>query len=163
MSLNQKPPTVIDGLVIPGITFKVYSLLFFENCVVFVKSGSIATDTAGNMRSALGGYTGAGLVMGAVGSIVDQHSRENRMDNVASVAAYNPGMIAQAHKDNFLLLYQFIDYVEFKGPNFAGEIKLKFSAKGETRKYRIDNQSKSSGAYIRKVFESFLQAKVIDK
>jgi hypothetical protein len=157
----QKPPTVIDGLIQPGIPPKVFSVLFFENCLVFVKSGSINPNTAGSMRASLGGYTGAGMIMGAVGSIVDHQTNQSRMEHVAGMASYSPGVIAQAHKNNFLLLYNVIEKVEMKGPNFAGEIRLSVYARGEKHKFRIDNQSKSSGSYVRQVLDSFLPGKVL--
>ncbi len=157
----QKPPTVIDGLVQPGIPPKVFSVLFFENCLVFIKSGSINPNTAGSMRASLGGFTGAGLMAGAIGSIVDQNTNRSRMDHVAGLASLNPGVIAQAHKHNFLLLYNVIEKVEMKGPNFAGEIRLSVYARGEKHKFRIDNQSKASGKYIKQVLEGFLSGKII--
>jgi len=157
----QKPPTVVDGLVQPGLPAKVFSVLFFENCLVFVKSGSFSPNSAGTMRTALGGYTGAGMVMGAVGNLIDYQTNKSRMEHVAGMASYSPGEIAQAHKHNFLLLYSVIEKVEMKGPNFAGEMRLSVYARGEKHKFRIDNQSKSSGSYIRQVFDSFLPGKVL--
>jgi hypothetical protein len=155
-----KPPTVIDGLIQPGLPVKVFTVLFFDNCLVFVKSGSFSPNSAGTMRTALGGYTGAGMVMGAIGSVIDYHSSESRINHAANLASNSPGVIAQAHKQNFLLLYNVIEKVEMKGPNFAGEIRLSFYAKGEKHKFRIDNQSKASGAYIRQVLETFLPGRI---
>ncbi len=156
----SKPPTVLDGLIQPGLPLKVFSVLFFENCLVFIKSGSINPNTSGSMRASLGGYTGAGMVLGAVGSIIDGQTSQSRIDYVSGLATYSPGVIAQAHKQNFLLLYSVIERVEMKGPNFAGEVRLSFYARGEKHKFRIDNQSKASGAYIKQVLETFLQGRV---
>ena len=157
---NQIPPTVMDGLIVPGLSMKVYSALFFSNCVVFIKSGSISTDSAGSMRAVFGGYTGTGMIMGAVGSIIDANSRENRMEKTSSVAQLPPGVIAQMHKNNFLLLYENIKRIEFKGPNFADEVRVKIESNNQTYKFRIDKQSKSSAKYYRDVFERFLPQKV---
>lgn len=54
-----------------------------------------------------------------------------------------------------------IEKVEMKGQNFAYEIRLTFYARGDKHKFRIDNQSKASGKYIRQVFQEFLPGKII--
>ncbi|MBU0487012.1 MAG: hypothetical protein KKD31_03570 [Bacteroidetes bacterium] len=156
-----KPPTVLDGMMQPGFPVKVFTTLFFENCVVFCKTGSFATDSAGTMRSALGGYTGAGLIMGAVGTLVDHTNRESRVNKAAAVAALEPQKIVAAHSRNFMLPYSSITSVELKGPNFAGELRVKVYAGGKKHKFRMDKQSKSTGKYITDVFNEFLAGKVV--
>ncbi len=152
----QKPPTVIDGLIQPGFPAKVFSALFFDFCVVFVKSGSFGTNSSGTMRASLGGFTKEALLMGAIGTLIDGKNRESRINNTASMASNSLGVIVQAHKLNFLLLYDKIEKVEMKGPNFAGEIKLSFYANGQRHKFRLDKQSKTTLQYYYKVLNEFV-------
>lgn len=158
-----KPPTVLDGLMQPGFPVKVFTCLFFEKCVVFCKTGSFATDSAGTMRSALGGYTGAGLIMGAVGGLIDAQTNKNRTDQAASMATIEPENIVAAHKLNFSLSYDSISRIELKGPNFAGEFRIIVYANGKSEKYRMDKQSKSTAKYIIGVFSEYIPGKVIVK
>jgi hypothetical protein len=140
---------------------KVFTLLFFNNSVVFIKSGSFTTNSAGTMRAALGGYTGDGLIMGAIGTLVDDSNRKSRVNHAASLASLSPEQIVQVHKQNFLLLYDTIEKIEMKGPNFAGELKLSFYANGKRHKFRLDKQSKSTVQYYTKIFDEFVPGVLI--
>src|SRR5665811_1371252 len=83
------------------------------------------------MRTALGGYTGDGLIMGAIGTIIDQNNMEMRVSKTAAVAAYDPEEIVKTHKRNFLLRYGEIEKIELKGPNFAKELRIIIYAGGK--------------------------------
>lgn len=157
---GQMPPTVLGGFLQPGLPAKVYSCLFFNNCVVFGKTGSFSTDSAGTMRSALGGYTGAGMIAGAVGGLIDAASSANRTEKTAAMAGNMPDQIVASHKQNFKLDFDKISSVEIKGPNFAGEVKVIVNGGGASHKFRVDRQSKASAKYIVDVFQKFLAGKV---
>lgn len=155
-------PTVLDGFIQPGFLPKVFTAFFMKDCIVFVKTGSINTDTAGSIRASMGGYTGDALILGALGSIVDARSRKKRIEKAASVASLEPEQMVAAHKRNYMIPYNTIRQVTFKGPNFAGELRIVIEA-GATNKYRINNQSKSSALYYEKVFNEFLPGRISKK
>lgn len=158
----QKPPTILDGLILPGFLPKVFTSFFLKDCLVFVKTGSVNTDTSSGIRAFLGGSTSDALIMGALGSIVDARNREKRINKAASVAGWNPEDMVAAHKRNFMLPYNNINKIEFKGPNFAGELKIIVDA-DKTYKFRVNNQSKQSALYYEKIFNEFLPGKTFKR
>ncbi len=156
---GPKPPVVIDGLTQPGFPAKVFTCLFFQDCMVFCKTGSFSTNAAGTMQASLGGFTGAALIGSAIGAIVDSASADSRSKQAASMSALDPADIVKAHKNNFIVPYNTVSNVEIKGPNFAGEVKVIVCFSGK-EKFRIDRQSKASAKYIVDTFSSFLPGKV---
>jgi hypothetical protein len=156
----QVAPTVVDGFIKPGFPAKVYTCLFFESCVAFCKTGSIAPNTSGSMRAFLGGSTGDAQILGAIGAIFDSFTRRKRVEKAAMVSSFEPHDILAAHKRNFILYYDTISRVELKGPNFAGEVRVRFYTPQKTYKLRLDNQSKSSFNYINEIFKKFLGNKM---
>ena len=159
---QQKPPTILDGLMQPGFPAKVFTVFFLNECMVFVKTGSYSTDMGGTMRAALGGYTGDALIMGALGSLADYRNRNSRMKNAATVAGWNPDDMVAAHKRNFMLPYNLVNKIELKGPNFAGELRVIVDT-GKTQKFRVNNQSKQSALYYEKIFNEFLPGKIFKR
>ncbi|MDX9881526.1 MAG: hypothetical protein RBS73_05630 [Prolixibacteraceae bacterium] len=158
-----KPPTIIDGMMQPGFpTAKVFTCFFLSDCMVFVKTGSISTDTAGSIRSFFGGYTSDALLLGAVGGLVDDYNRQKRMKNAARAVAWDPRQMVAAHKRNFMLPYNLIHTIEIKGPNFAGEARVVVDA-GKIYKFRLNRQSKASFAYYERIFNDFLPGKIKKK
>lgn len=155
-------PTILDGFIQPGFLAKVYTVFFMPDCLVFVKTGSINTDTAGSIRASLGGFTGDALILGALGSIVDARNRKKRIEKAASVASWEPEVMVAAHKRNHMLPYHSIRQVTIKGPNFAGELRIAIEA-GNTYKYRVNSQSKSSALYFQKIFNEYLPGKILKK
>lgn len=156
-------PTVLGDFLQPGFpTAKVFSVFFLENKLVFTKTGSGGTDTAGKMRAGLGGFTSTAMIAGAIGTLVDSDSAKSRSDKASQMAALNADDMVKAHKLNFMLSYDNIKSVEIKGPNFAGELKVMVNA-DKTYKFRIDKQSKDSARYIEKIFNEYLPQKVIKK
>lgn len=158
-----KPPTIFDGFVQPGFPLaKVFTCFFLRDCLVFVKTGSLSTNMGGSIRTSLGGFTGDALILGAMGSIADQHNRENRMEKAASVASWNAEQMVAAHRRNFMLRFSEIEIIRLKGPNFAGELRVIIES-GKSYKFRLNNQSKNSVAYLEKVFNEFLPGKILRK
>jgi len=133
--------------------------MFFQDCVVFFKTGSFSANTSGTMQAALGGYTGAALIGSAIGAIVDSASADSRSKQAASMSALNPDDIVNAHKNNFKLSYSEIRNIEIKGPNFAGEVKVIVNF-AKTEKFRIDRQSKATTKYLVETFSKFLPGKI---
>lgn len=156
---KQLAPTILDGFMQPGFPAKVFTLFFLDDCLVFVKTGSFSTNMGGTMQTALGGYTGDGLIMGALGSLVDMRNRESRMNNAAAVVSWDPDRMIASHKRNFKIPYNLIRRVELKGPNFAGEVKVLVEA-DKTHKFRLNKQSKSSIVYYEKTFNKYLPGKI---
>lgn len=159
---KQLAPTILDGFLQPGFPAKVFTVFFLVDCLVFVKTGSIATNMGGTMQTALGGYTGDGLIMGALGSLADVRNRESRMNNAATVASWDPQQMLAAHKRNFMLPYSSIRQIEMKGPNFAGEVKVVVDAE-KTHKFRLDKQTKTSIVYYEKIFSEYLPGRILKK
>lgn len=156
-------PTVLSGFLQPEFpAARVFTSIFLNNCLVFVKTGSFGTNMAGTMQATLGGYTPTGLIAKAIGSIVDFYNAESRAKKTSDIAGFSPENMVAAHKRNFMLLFDEIKSVEIKGPNFAGEVKVVVSA-GKTHKFRIDRQSKESTKYIERVFNEFLPGKIVRK
>ncbi|MFH2094590.1 MAG: hypothetical protein ABIJ16_02725 [Bacteroidota bacterium] len=154
-----KPPTVLDGLLQPGFPAKVFTVFFLNDCMVFAKTGSFGTAMGSTMQASLGGFTGAGMIAGAVGGLADAGNASNRADKAAGLAGLDPQQIVAAHKNNLMVPYGALRGVELKGPNFAGELKVIVDA-GSSHKFRMDKQSKASAAYVEKVFNEFLPGKV---
>lgn len=158
----QQPeaPTVLDGFIQPGLPVKVYSIFFFGDRLVACKSGSVTTHAAGTMSAAMGG-SAAGRMQGwAIGALMDVASSGRRQGKIQQLAADTPEGMAAADKANFMLMYASIQLVEVKGPNWAGETHVKVKAAGKEHKFRLDNQSKESVAYVAKVFSENLPGKV---
>ena len=154
--LQTRPPTVIDGFIQPHFPFaRVFTCFFFTDCLVFSKTGSGGTNTAGSMRSALGGYGTDAMITGGIGTIVDIVTSEKRGNKAAGLAAFSPEDMVAAHKRNFMLSYGAIQGVEMKGPNIAGELKVIITA-DKVHTFRIDRQSKESASYIKRVFNEFV-------
>jgi hypothetical protein len=155
----EKPPTVLDGFIQPGLPVKVYTIFFMKDRLVATKTGSWTTYAAGTMSTAMGG-SGSSRAQGyAIGSIMDHFSSNSRGDKAAKLAGYSPDEMAAADKANFQVPYGFVSSVEIKGPNFANELHIKIKA-GKEHKFRIDNQSKDSIRYIINVFQEFLPGKI---
>lgn len=159
----QKPPTVLDGFIVPGFPVKVFTCLFFSDCIVFIKTGSFTTNLAGTMHAALGGYSGDGLIMGAMGTLVDDATRENRIAKTAELAAYNIDEIVKAHKRNFKLDYKSITSIEMKGPNFAGEIRFRFYEGKNCYKFRMDKAGKTTSKFVKNILDEYVPNKLIFK
>lgn len=156
-----RPPTILDGFVQPKFIFgRVFTCFFLHDCLVFVKTGSFSTDIGGNIRAALGGATSDAILLGALGSVLDQRNSEKRINKAAAVASWDAEQMVAAHKWNFRLAYNSISVVKLKGPNFAGELRI-FIEAGNEYKFRLDKQSKQSAAYCEKVFNEFLPGKII--
>jgi len=158
----EKPPTVLDGFIQPGLSVKVYTMFFLKDTLVAAKTGSWATHAAGTMSAAMGGSVASRSQGYAIGTLMDHVNRNKRGDNAAKLAGYSPDEMVAADKANFQLPYSLISYVEIKGPNFAGEVNVKLGADKE-HKFRVDTQSKSSVKYIVDIFQEFLPGKVIQK
>lgn len=160
---GTKPPAVLDGLLQPGFPLAtVFTAFLLEDTVVFAKSGSGGTNAAGTMSASLGGFTPAAMVAGAIGSVVDSQTADQRADKAAQMSAYSPEQLVAAHKRNFAIPFADVRSVEIAGPNFAGEVKVVVTA-GKTHKFRVDKQSKEAAKYIADVFDDALPGKVVRK
>lgn len=155
-------PVILDGLVQPSFPFaRVFTLFFLRDCLVFTKTGSFGTNAAGTMRGSLGGYSPEAMIAGAIGSLADQYNDEARRSEASKLTAFSPDNMVAAHKRNFKLMYEQVESVEIRGPNFARELRIIVMAGGERHKFRIDRQSASSAKYVTEVFNKFLPGKVI--
>lgn len=155
------PPTILDGFIQPGFPFaKVFTCFFLDRFLVFTKTGSFGTHTAGTLRGSLGGYTPEAMVAGAIGSFVDSQSSQVRAAKAGQLAAFSPEEMLLAHKRNFLLAYDSIESVEIRGPNFVRELRITLIA-ANRHKFRLDHQSKESAKYIESVFNKFIPGKVV--
>ncbi|HPG74070.1 MAG TPA: hypothetical protein PLM49_07250 [Bacteroidales bacterium] len=148
------PLTVLDGFIKPGFPGKVYTAIFLDDCVVFLKTGFGSTNIAAGQRAFHGGAGLTATLMSGIGSLADQKNRENRMEKAASMASYDGDQMVAAHKHNFKLNYSDIKNTIIKGPNFAGEVRIVFEA-ASRNKFRVDNQSKASAKYIIDVVNYF--------
>ena len=158
----EKPPTVLDGFIQPGLPVKVYTIFFMKDCFVAAKTGSWTTHAAGTMSTAMGG-SGASRSQGyAIGTLMDHFSSNSRGDKAEKLAGYGPDEMVAADKANFQVPYSFVTSVEIKGPNFANELHIKIKA-GKDHKFRMDNQSKDSIRYVLNVFQEFLPGKIFNK
>ncbi|MDX9846644.1 MAG: hypothetical protein RBT74_06665 [Tenuifilaceae bacterium] len=157
---NANQPVVLDGFVKPGFIARVYSLLLFPSCMVICKTGNFGASSAGSMRASMGGNVGDGAILGAIGEIFDSARRNKRMEKAASLLSKSPEEIAQSDKRNFLIRHIDIDKVEVKGPNFAGEIKLRIHTSSKTYKLRLDGQNKSSQKFLVKTLSEYMPGKV---
>lgn len=160
MENTANQPLVLDGFVKPGFIARVYSLLLFPNCMVICKTGNFGANSAGSMRASMGGNVGDGAILGAIGEIFDSARRKKRMEKAASLLTKSPKEIAQSDKRNYLINYIDIDKVEVKGPNFAGEIKLRIFTPATTYKLRLDGQNKSSQKFLVKTLSEYMPGKV---
>jgi len=61
-----------------------------------------------------------------------------------------------------MLLYDEVEIIEIRGPNFARELRIIVNA-AKIHKFRMDRQSKESAKYIERVFNEFLPGKVVKK
>ncbi len=162
-NVQNKPPTVLDGFTQPGFPFaKIFTCFFFNNCVVFAKTGSFGINSSGTIRGVLGGFTPTALIAGAIGLIFDMRNDQRRSNRAMEMADFNPENMVYNHKLNFMLLYDEVENVEIKGPNFARELRIVVNA-SKIHKFRIDRQSKESAKYIERVFNEFLPGKVVKK
>ena len=151
---------VLDGFVQPSFPFaRVFTLFFLPNCLVFTKTGSFGTNASGILRGSLGGYTPEAMVVGAIGTLFDQHNDESRRSEASALAAFSPENMVAAHKRNFMISYENVESVEIRGPNFGGELRIIVLAGGR-HKFRMDRQSKASAKYVKDLFLLFLQGKV---
>ncbi len=157
---NANQPVVLDGFIKPGFIARVYSLLLFPSCMVICKTGNFGSNSAGSMRASLGGNVGDGAILGAIGEIFDSARRNKRMEKAASLLSKSPEEIAQSDRRNYLISYNNIDRVEVKGPNFAGEIKLRIHTPTKTYKLRMDCQNKSSQIFFVNTLVEYLPGKV---
>ena len=159
---TQKPPTVLDGFIQPGIPGKVYTVFFLEDRMVFTKTGSWTTNAATTMSVSMGNTVGGRARGYAIGTLMDYHNRKARGDRAAELAGNTPEAMVAADKANFQVPYSFVTNVEVKGPNFAQELHIKIKA-GKEHKFRVDKQSKDSAQYIMNVFNEFIPGKTIQK
>lgn len=158
----EKPPTILDGFIQPGLPVKVYTVFFMKDRLVFTKTGSWTTHAAGTMSAAMGGTVGGRTQGFAIGTIMDHVNRNNRGDKAKQLAGYSPDEMVAADKANFQVPYSFVTRVEIKGPNFARELNVKIKA-GKEHKFRLDNQSTDSIGYIYRTFNEFLPGRIIQK
>ena len=157
-------PVVLDGLVQPSFPFaRVFTLFFMHDCLVFTKTGSFGTNAAGTMKGSLGGFTPEAMVAGAIGTLVDQFNDQARKSEASELAAFSPEDMVAAHRRNFMISYDEVESVEIRGPNFARELRIIITARGDKHKFRIDKQSGSSAKYVTDLFLWFLPGKVISK
>jgi hypothetical protein len=148
-------PSVLDGFVKPGFTAKVYTCLFFKECMVFCKTGSFGPNSSGTMSTALAGNIGDSLLLGAIGSIIDSFTNRKRVNKAAELLSLSPEEIAKSNKRNVLVKYSDVKRVEIKGPNFAGELRIRIHTSDNLIKYRLDKQSESLANYTRELFSKF--------
>ena len=156
---NQKL-TVLTNFLQPSFPFaKVYSVFFMDNALVFAKTGSGGTNSAGTMSAALGGFTPIALLARAIGTLFDSSSAQSRADKTGQLASQSATDIVDSNKMNFTIAFEAVKNVEIKGSNFGGELKVTIYA-DKSHKFRIDRQSNASAKYIIDTFNQFFPGRV---
>ncbi|HSW67865.1 MAG TPA: hypothetical protein VLH16_04730 [Bacteroidales bacterium] len=157
---NQNTPhIVLAGFRASGMIARIYTLLFFHDCIVFAKTGTIVADNSNALITVAGNNPDAGFIITTLRKIHALFSERKPIACPDMFMPLTPQGMASAHKHNFVLKYNDIRSVEIKKPNWLGGVKILINT-FETRTFLIDNVSKLMWYYIYRTFETYMPTKV---
>lgn len=159
---KRKAPLVLDGFMKEGFRTKVFTVLFYEDCLVFCKTGNLRTSTSNSIQTSLGVYTGDAMLLGAIAKIFDNWRGNKRVQEAADLSVMNPEEIAKANASNLLLYYSEIQRVELLRQKWLSEAKVRIRA-SKVFQFKLEDQSKKTLDCIEKTFNEFLPEKVMRK
>lgn len=158
-TLQSQPPIVIAGFRASGMITRMYTLLFFHDCVVFAKTGTIVPNKSKTLITMSESKSDNRLIANLFNKIIAFFSQNKTISAPELLLPLTPQGMALAHKHNFVLKYNDIKSVIIKKPNWLGGVKI-LIVTFETRIFFIDNVSKLMWYYILKTFENYMPTKV---